>query len=261
MSWVTVRNIIVGWREILHFPTRISVHQVYRLALAFIFLFLVSVSGGQQQQTQQPPAQQQPPQQQQADTGQLPADQIIEILQANPELLSDAKAEIVRRLRDRGYAVTESDVTDERLFSQIQQDDRVREAVSDELKRRGFGAENTEQPETSTGTAQKPSPQPNAPRNQPSATGKEQGAPYGMTEKGVEKNDATGRRFYPYRNLPALQDLYTHSIADPTKLERFGAALFRNRTVSRKSSMDIPAGSDYVLGPGDELVIELSGTS
>src|SRR5690242_15331937 len=100
MSWVTVRNIIVGWREILHFPKRISVHQTYRLVLAFIFLFLVSVSGGQQQQTQQPPAQPQPQpqqQQQQADTGPLPADQIIEILQANPELLSDAKAEIVRR--------------------------------------------------------------------------------------------------------------------------------------------------------------------
>src|SRR2546423_2804708 len=191
MSWVTVRNIIVGWREILHFPKRISVHQAYRLALAFIFLlFLVAVSGGQQQPTQQPPVQQQP----QADAGPLPADQIIEILQANPELLSDAKAEIVRRLRDQGYAVTESDVTNERLFSQIQSDDRVREAVSDELKRRGFGVENTEQPETPSGTAQKPSPQPNAPRNQPSATGKEQGAPYGMTEKGVEKNDATGRR-------------------------------------------------------------------
>src|SRR5205085_1148330 len=116
-------------------------------------------------------------------------------------------------------------------------------------------------PETPSGTAQKPSPQPNAPRNKPGATGKEQGAPYGMTEKGVEKNDATGRRFYPYRNLPALQDLYTQSIADPTKLERFGAALFRNSTVSDKTSMDIPAGSDYVLGPGDELVIELSGTS
>src|SRR5437660_3744837 len=111
MSWVTVRNIIVGWREILHLPKRISVHQAYRLALAFIFLFLASVSGGQQQQTQQPPAQQ-PPQQHQADTGPLPADQIIEILQANPELLSDAKAEIVRRLRDRGYAVTESAGTD-----------------------------------------------------------------------------------------------------------------------------------------------------
>src|SRR5438105_6068995 len=145
MSWVTVKKTsLVGWREILHFSKRISVHQAYRLALIFIFLFLVSVSGGQQQQPQQPPAQPQP----QADTGQLPADQIIEILQANPELLSDAKAEIVRRLRDRGYAVTESDVTDERLFSQIQQDDRVREAVSDELKRRGFGTENTEQPET-----------------------------------------------------------------------------------------------------------------
>ena len=78
---------------------------------------------------------------QQADPNPLPADDIIQILQQNPELLADAKAQIVTTLRDRGYAVTQADVTDDRLFSEIRSDDRVRAVVSDELKKRGFGTE------------------------------------------------------------------------------------------------------------------------
>src|SRR5579872_7237999 len=73
--------------------------------------------------------------QQQEDSAPLPAEQIIQILQENPDLLADAKAQIVTSLRDRGYAVTQADITDDRLFSQIRSDDRVRITVSDELKK------------------------------------------------------------------------------------------------------------------------------
>ena len=60
------------------------------------------------------------------------------------------------------------------------------------------------------------------------------------------------------RNLPAaLRDLYTQATVDETKLERFGAALFRNSAaVADKSTLSVPVGPDYVLGPGDELVID-----
>src|SRR5947209_198207 len=74
----------------------------------------------------------------------LPADTIIEILQSNPDLLEDAKSEIVDQLRARGYSVSEKDITDDRLFGQIRSDDRVRHVMSDELKARGFGAEQAE---------------------------------------------------------------------------------------------------------------------
>ena len=250
----------------LHFFKRTVAQPRYRFLPAILFMLFAAGLSGQQQQQQQPPQQQAPAQQaapqQPADTT-MSAAEIIDILQANPELLADAKSEIVAKLRDRGYAVTEGDVTDERLYSQIQQDDRVRQAVSDELKRRGYGGEQPEQPEETTtpaNTQQQPSAQqPGAGRGQP-IVGKDRAAgEYGVNEKGVQKND--GRRFYPYRNLPALQDLYTQAIVDPAKLERFGAALFRNSTVSDKTSMDIPAGSDYVLGPGDDLVIEYWGNS
>jgi protein involved in polysaccharide export with SLBB domain len=67
---------------------------------------------------------------------------------------------------------------------------------------------------------------------------------------------------YPLRNLPALRDLYTQATVDETKLERFGAALFRNSAaVADKSTLSVPVGPDYILGPGDELVIDYWGTS
>jgi len=63
-------------------------------------------------------------------------------------------------------------------------------------------------------------------------------------------------------NLPALRDLYTQATVDETKLERFGASLFRNSaTAADKAPLSVPVGPDYVLGPGDELVIDYWGTS
>src|SRR5215472_7744631 len=69
----------------------------------------------------------------------LPADDIIEILQQNPDVLAEAKAEIVAQLRDRGYPVTDRSITDDRLFSEIRSDERARHVMSNALKQRGFG--------------------------------------------------------------------------------------------------------------------------
>lgn len=73
----------------------------------------------QQQQSQPTQAQQQLQQQQGAD---LPAEEIIQILQDDPQLLADAKTQIVNELRNRGYSVSEREVTDDRLFGQIRAD-------------------------------------------------------------------------------------------------------------------------------------------
>ncbi|HEY6348057.1 MAG TPA: SLBB domain-containing protein [Candidatus Angelobacter sp.] len=191
---------------------------------------------------------------QQEDTNPLPADQIIQILQQNPDLLAEAKAQIVTALRDRGHAVTQADITDDRLFSEIRSDDRVRILISNELKQRGFGAE--ENPEQETAAPEKPAPESKAPSPPAAAPAAAKSA-----EENTKKSTAPGQGNYPYRNLPVLKDLYTQSIADPAKLERFGAALFRNSTLSDKTSVDIPVASDYVLGPGDQLVIEYWGSS
>ena len=69
---------------------------------------------------------------------------------------------------------------------------------------------------------------------------------------------------YPLRNLPAVRDLYKQAVNAPATLERFGTALFRNSVATvekspQKAQLDIPVGPDYVVGPGDELVVEYWG--
>ena len=68
------------------------------------------------------------------------------------------------------------------------------------------------------------------------------------------------RRVNPYANVPSLYDLYSQVSPRPAELERFGVSIFRNGTGNLdKLPMDLPAGSDYVLGPGDGVSIDIWG--
>src|SRR4029077_2314999 len=102
--------------------------------------------------------------------------------------------------------------------------------------------------------------QQNAPRQ---GTAGRQGTQNSQQRQHKSQTDkAPSQEQYPLRNLPALRDLYTQATVDETKLERFGAALFRNSAaVADKSTLSVPVGPDYILGPGDELVIDYWGTS
>ncbi|HEV7673603.1 MAG TPA: SLBB domain-containing protein [Candidatus Angelobacter sp.] len=225
-----------------------------------------------------------------AQDAELSADEIIQILQENPDVLAEAKTEIVNQLRDRGYNISERDITDDRLFSQIRSDDRVRQLAATELAKRGFGPSQQgdqtvdEQIVPSGQPTGQQSGQPNGQQsgqqaNQPpfSQNNQRQGTTGRQTSQsgqpGMNNGQARPRRQpqtskgpsqdqYPLRNLPALRDLYTQAAVDETKLERFGAALFRNSaTAADKAPLSVPVGPDYVLGPGDELVIDYWGTS
>lgn len=64
----------------------------------------------------------------------------------------------------------------------------------------------------------------------------------------------------PYADVPSLYDLYAQVSQRPAMLQRFGLSVFRNGTGNLNNlPMDLPAGPDYVLGPGDGLNIELWG--
>ncbi|HXY07399.1 MAG TPA: SLBB domain-containing protein [Terriglobales bacterium] len=64
----------------------------------------------------------------------------------------------------------------------------------------------------------------------------------------------------PYADVPSLYDLYAQYSRRSLRLERFGEDVFRNGTGnSDELPMDMPAGPDYVVGPGDGLTIILSG--
>ncbi len=67
-------------------------------------------------------------------------------------------------------------------------------------------------------------------------------------------------RANPYADVPSLYDLYAQYSRRSPKLERFGIDVFRDGTGNLDElPMDLPAGPDYVVGPGDGLTINLSG--
>jgi len=67
-------------------------------------------------------------------------------------------------------------------------------------------------------------------------------------------------RHNPYADVPSLYDLYSQYSKRSLMLERFGEDIFRNGTGNLDElPMDLPAGPDYVVGPGDGLTIRLTG--
>ena len=63
----------------------------------------------------------------------------------------------------------------------------------------------------------------------------------------------------PYADVPSLYDLYVQAAPRTGRLERFGLEVFRRPSESTGIPMDLPAGPEYVLGPGDGLTIDLWG--
>jgi protein involved in polysaccharide export with SLBB domain len=69
------------------------------------------------------------------------------------------------------------------------------------------------------------------------------------------------RRSNPYADVPSLYDLYSQYGSRTPTLERFGESIFRNGTGnSDQLPMDLPAGPEYIVGPGDGLSIDLWGS-
>lgn len=65
----------------------------------------------------------------------------------------------------------------------------------------------------------------------------------------------------PYNDIPSLYEMYVQAVPRPATPRRFGVDVFENRRRdSRVIPMDLPAGPDYVVGPGDGLKIDLWGS-
>jgi polysaccharide biosynthesis/export protein len=64
----------------------------------------------------------------------------------------------------------------------------------------------------------------------------------------------------PYGDIPSLYDMYLQATPRPKTPTRFGMDVFENgRRDPQLIPMDLPAGPDYVVGPGDGLAIDLWG--
>ena len=69
------------------------------------------------------------------------------------------------------------------------------------------------------------------------------------------------RKQNPYEDIPSLYDMYVQAVTRPTTPRRFGTEIFENGTRdSQLIPMDVPAGPDYVVGPGDGLSVDMWGS-
>lgn len=68
------------------------------------------------------------------------------------------------------------------------------------------------------------------------------------------------RRPSPYQDIPSLYDMYVQALPRPATPQRFGMNVFENESENPDFiPMDLPAGPDYVVGPGDGLSVNLWG--
>ena len=71
------------------------------------------------------------------------------------------------------------------------------------------------------------------------------------------------RKTNPYDSVPSLIDFYSQVDRRYQKIGRFGASLFDGSSggIKEELPIDMPAGPDYIVGPGDGLNVEIWGTS
>jgi protein involved in polysaccharide export with SLBB domain len=226
----------------------------------------------------------------------MSSDRISEILQQQPELLATIKYVVVQQVKQHattGTAPSKTDawemmdpesITDDAFFSRIEQDADLRIAVSRELMRRGydeFGEPDSESEQASSAAYSRGLPQERgaegtesrlsmrersgAESSQSRLNMREQIGPVPRDRRQLQSPEVREpkvfQRHSPYPTLPSLKDLYSQYPSTETKLKRFGSDTFRYGTGNANNlPMDLPVGPDYVVGPGDGLVLNLWGS-
>jgi protein involved in polysaccharide export with SLBB domain len=171
----------------------------------------------------------------------MSADQIIGILQQQPALLASMKATAAQQ-----SGVDPSTIGDDTLFNSIRQDANLRTQVTMSLNQLGYSTNATPETANATGTAR---------AVQTSKPLTAQPIPYVEPDEPqvVQQTD-------PYGNLPSLRDLYGQLPPATERLRRFGSDTFLLGTGNANElPIDIPAGPEYILGPGDSLIVNMWG--
>jgi protein involved in polysaccharide export with SLBB domain len=216
--------------------------------------------------------------------------QVQEFLASHPEVVEQLRELLAKQLQQEGSAIEPQAISDAMLIARLQSDAKFREAAvrflveqgtipesqAKDLSRRlassmGAAAVQPEEAEPSeaaqpaetpsalpveAGAASKPRAtlRPNQP-NQPSQPNQ----PEQRFDDSV-LNPLTVKQQNPYPNLPSTAALYSQFPSDTKGLKRFGSEIFRPDVVGLSQfPMDLPAGPEYVLGPGDNLTLEIWG--
>ena len=149
--------------------------------------------------------------------------------------------------------VDPSTISDETVYDRIRQNPSMRGLATQELVQRGYnpciGAQNQKsQSPANTLPTSRAVPQPSRPPGT-------QSRPYANPD-----DPQVQQRISPYKNMPSLQELYSQFPSTEAKLRRFGSDTFVLGTGNANQlPMDLPVGPDYVLGPGDSLVVNMWG--
>ena len=171
----------------------------------------------------------------------MSAEQIIGILKQQSDLLTNVKDEVAQQT-----GVDPSTVSDDALYSRIQQDSSLRVQITKELNLLGYST-NANPQNMRTGNATGTTKMLRPLTTQP--------IPRVESDKPREI-----QRPSPYRDMISLRDLYTQIPSSGGKLRRFGSDAFIVGTGNANElPMDLPAGPDYVLGSGDNIVVNMWG--
>lgn len=172
----------------------------------------------------------------------MSAEEIISILQSRPDVLNAVKNVIAQKLGTDPTTIKDQDV-----FDRIRQDADLRTQATKELLKQGYAPDTQQSPLSQTDT------QKNTGRPKPVQP------PGGVFE--VQADEPHVRHLLsPYPAFSSLRDLYSQSLPADGKLKRFGSETFQLGTGNTDElPMDLPVGSDYVLGPGDNLIVNMWG--
>jgi protein involved in polysaccharide export with SLBB domain len=201
----------------------------------------------------------------------LSSDQIIRILQQNPDLVVELKSQVADRLQQQGTQVDANDITDEMLYNQIATNADLRTNITTFLRARGYVSSNdlpTAGPNAVDGSMEgEPFPGQRSLSTSGGSDATRLAAAAGL-DSGTSPSDQTGlsmsstqsinsegntldsdqrrgrqtvnastdlpkvlRRPTPY-NLQSMRDLYTQIPEQSASLKRFGSEVFVNRNVS-----------------------------
>jgi protein involved in polysaccharide export with SLBB domain len=226
----------------------------------------------------------------------LSTDQIMAVLQEQPDALVELKSLVADLATQQGTPVQPDSITDEMLYSKIASSPQLRVNITTFLRARGyvsdadlqsFAATDFEGDGLSTSSATQTLGQNSQgidllPDLLSSGASGQQGGGRGsangrdlVTHSNSSSTAARNTTSPPQvlhlptpYNLLSLHDLYTQLPEMTNPLKRFGSDVFlrRNGTGAsqtalngRETSLDIPAGPSYVVGPGDSLSIDLWG--
>ena len=187
---------------------------------------------------------------------------IRNFLQNRPEVMEQLKLLLVQRLRAEGSLVDEQTVPDQAVYDRMQTDPAFRAEAIRSLVQLGYISEDDARTLTGTQTNAQVGEEltGGAAVTRPGEKPTRLGPPAEQRYDDSALRPKTVPKSNPYPSLPSARDLYTQFPEQSKPLKRFGSDIFRPDVVGMTEfPMDLPAGADYILGPGDTVTINIWG--